>query len=153
MVFLRWSHKQSVLVMAWPLVQIWFGWWKSSWCCAFQSPTLLERYWIIFLVTMTQHCFGVHNLRHCFQSMGRRWAQWRKLKQFARWRLCSGCLWHANFGCQKFAGLMFAKPLAWWQQCEKCWVVWHQAGKGGDLTHDETTIIQGALDLTEKVWT
>ncbi|KAG0608736.1 hypothetical protein M758_8G128200 [Ceratodon purpureus] len=24
------------------------------------------------------------------------------------------------------------------------------AGKGGDLTHDETTIIQGALDLTEK---
>ncbi len=44
MVFLRWSHKQSVLVMAWPLVQVWFGWWKSSWCCAFQSPTLLERY-------------------------------------------------------------------------------------------------------------
>jgi len=28
-----------------------------------------------------------------------------------------------------------------------------EAGKGGDLTHDETTIIQGALDLTEKVWT
>jgi len=26
-----------------------------------------------------------------------------------------------------------------------------QAGKGGELTHDETTIIQGALDLTEKV--
>ncbi|CAK9874862.1 unnamed protein product, partial [Sphagnum jensenii] len=25
-----------------------------------------------------------------------------------------------------------------------------EAGKGGDLTHDETTIIQGALDLTEK---
>lgn len=28
-----------------------------------------------------------------------------------------------------------------------------QAGKGGELTHDETTIISGALDLTEKVWT
>lgn len=27
-----------------------------------------------------------------------------------------------------------------------------QAGKGGELTHDETTIISGALDLTEKVW-
>ena len=26
-----------------------------------------------------------------------------------------------------------------------------QAGKGGELTHDETTIISGALDLTEKV--
>jgi len=26
-----------------------------------------------------------------------------------------------------------------------------QAGKGGELTHDETTIIQGALDLTAKV--
>uniref|UniRef100_A0A803N0V6 CNNM transmembrane domain-containing protein n=1 Tax=Chenopodium quinoa TaxID=63459 RepID=A0A803N0V6_CHEQI len=26
-----------------------------------------------------------------------------------------------------------------------------EAGKGGDLTHDETTIISGALDLTEKV--
>lgn len=26
-----------------------------------------------------------------------------------------------------------------------------QAGKGGDLTHDETTIIAGALELTEKV--
>jgi metal transporter CNNM len=26
-----------------------------------------------------------------------------------------------------------------------------EAGRGGDLTHDETTIIQGALDLTEKV--
>lgn len=25
-----------------------------------------------------------------------------------------------------------------------------QAGKGGDLTHDETTIIAGALQLTEK---
>lgn len=25
-----------------------------------------------------------------------------------------------------------------------------QAGKGGELTHDETTIISGALDLTEK---
>ncbi|XP_024371622.1 DUF21 domain-containing protein At4g14240 [Physcomitrium patens] len=25
-----------------------------------------------------------------------------------------------------------------------------EAGKGGELTHDETTIIQGALDLTEK---
>lgn len=25
-----------------------------------------------------------------------------------------------------------------------------QAGKGGDLTHDETTIIAGALELTEK---
>jgi metal transporter CNNM len=25
-----------------------------------------------------------------------------------------------------------------------------EAGRGGDLTHDETTIIQGALDLTEK---
>lgn len=25
-----------------------------------------------------------------------------------------------------------------------------QAGKGGDLTHDETTIITGALELTEK---
>lgn len=24
------------------------------------------------------------------------------------------------------------------------------AGKGGELTHDETTIISGALDLTEK---
>lgn len=29
-----------------------------------------------------------------------------------------------------------------------CFVV--QAGKGGDLTHDETTIITGALELTEK---
>lgn len=28
-----------------------------------------------------------------------------------------------------------------------------QAGKGGELTHDETTIISGALDLTEKVST
>ncbi|RWV97914.1 hypothetical protein GW17_00039268 [Ensete ventricosum] len=27
-----------------------------------------------------------------------------------------------------------------------------QAGKGGELTHDETTIISGALDLTEKVY-
>lgn len=26
----------------------------------------------------------------------------------------------------------------------------HQAGKGGELTHDETTIIGGALDLTTK---
>jgi len=26
-----------------------------------------------------------------------------------------------------------------------------KAGKGGELTHDETTIISGALDLTEKV--
>lgn len=26
-----------------------------------------------------------------------------------------------------------------------------QEGKGGELTHDETTIISGALDLTEKV--
>lgn len=26
----------------------------------------------------------------------------------------------------------------------------YQAGKGGDLTHDETTIIAGALELTEK---
>ncbi|KAH9318533.1 hypothetical protein KI387_020302, partial [Taxus chinensis] len=25
-----------------------------------------------------------------------------------------------------------------------------EAGKGGELTHDETTIISGALDLTEK---
>ncbi|KAG0593151.1 hypothetical protein KC19_1G307600 [Ceratodon purpureus] len=25
-----------------------------------------------------------------------------------------------------------------------------EAGKGGELTHDETTIIQGALDHTEK---
>lgn len=25
-----------------------------------------------------------------------------------------------------------------------------QAGKGGELTHDETTIIAGALELTEK---
>lgn len=25
-----------------------------------------------------------------------------------------------------------------------------EAGKGGELTHDETTIIRGALDLTEK---
>lgn len=25
-----------------------------------------------------------------------------------------------------------------------------QAGKGGELTHDETTIITGALDLTQK---
>jgi metal transporter CNNM len=25
-----------------------------------------------------------------------------------------------------------------------------EAGRGGDLTHDETTIIQGALDMTEK---
>ncbi|MBA0710505.1 hypothetical protein Golax_009787 [Gossypium laxum] len=28
-----------------------------------------------------------------------------------------------------------------------------EAGKGGELTHDETTIISGALDLTEKVCT
>ncbi|KAG6490607.1 hypothetical protein ZIOFF_051914 [Zingiber officinale] len=27
-----------------------------------------------------------------------------------------------------------------------------EAGKGGELTHDETTIISGALDLTEKVY-
>lgn len=35
----------------------------------------------------------------------------------------------------------------------RCDTVWFltQAGKGGELTHDETTIIQGALDLTEKV--
>lgn len=26
-----------------------------------------------------------------------------------------------------------------------------QAGKGGELTHDETTIIAGALELTEKI--
>lgn len=26
----------------------------------------------------------------------------------------------------------------------------YQAGKGGELTHDETTIIGGALDLTTK---
>ncbi|KAI5426824.1 DUF21 domain-containing protein, variant 4 [Lathyrus oleraceus] len=26
----------------------------------------------------------------------------------------------------------------------------NEAGKGGDLTHDETTIIAGALELTEK---
>ncbi|KAH9326870.1 hypothetical protein KI387_007048, partial [Taxus chinensis] len=25
-----------------------------------------------------------------------------------------------------------------------------EVGKGGELTHDETTIISGALDLTEK---
>lgn len=30
-------------------------------------------------------------------------------------------------------------------------LVLFQAGKGGELTHDETTIISGALDLTEKV--
>lgn len=29
-------------------------------------------------------------------------------------------------------------------------VGWYQAGKGGELTHDETTIIAGALELTEK---
>lgn len=29
-----------------------------------------------------------------------------------------------------------------------CFLV--KAGKGGDLTHDETTIIAGALELTEK---
>jgi len=28
-----------------------------------------------------------------------------------------------------------------------------KAGKGGELTHDEATIISGALDLTEKVAT
>ena len=28
------------------------------------------------------------------------------------------------------------------------WMV--KAGKGGELTHDETTIIAGALELTEK---
>lgn len=27
---------------------------------------------------------------------------------------------------------------------------YQQAGKGGELTHDETTIIAGALELTEK---
>jgi len=27
-----------------------------------------------------------------------------------------------------------------------------QEGKGGELTHDETTIISGALDLSEKVF-
>jgi metal transporter CNNM len=26
-----------------------------------------------------------------------------------------------------------------------------QAGKGGELTHDETTIIAGALELSEKI--
>lgn len=30
------------------------------------------------------------------------------------------------------------------------YVLIFQAGKGGDLTHDETTIIAGALELTEK---
>jgi hypothetical protein len=29
--------------------------------------------------------------------------------------------------------------------------LYYQEGKGGELTHDETTIISGALDLTEKV--
>jgi hypothetical protein len=101
--FCRWSHKHSVLDMAWPLVQISFGWLKSLWFCAFQSPTLLGRYlihflatmpavenpygkpmadvslilngcrsWIIFWVTVNQHCFDVHNLRHLFQSMEKR---------------------------------------------------------------------------------
>lgn len=30
------------------------------------------------------------------------------------------------------------------------WSLNHQAGKGGELTRDETTIIAGALELTEK---
>ena len=29
-------------------------------------------------------------------------------------------------------------------------VVYGQAGKGGELTHDETTIITGALEMTQK---
>lgn len=29
-------------------------------------------------------------------------------------------------------------------------LTFRQAGKGGELTHDETTIISGALELTEK---
>jgi len=34
---------------------------------------------------------------------------------------------------------------------DSSWVI--QAGKGGELTHDETTIIAGALQLTEKTAT
>lgn len=29
-------------------------------------------------------------------------------------------------------------------------IVLYQAGKGGELTHDETTIIAGALELSDK---
>lgn len=29
-------------------------------------------------------------------------------------------------------------------------IVSYQAGKGGELTHDETTIIAGALELSDK---
>ena len=29
-------------------------------------------------------------------------------------------------------------------------VVYGQAGKGGELTHDETTIITGALEMSQK---
>ncbi|KAL5165903.1 DUF21 domain-containing protein [Glycine soja] len=32
----------------------------------------------------------------------------------------------------------------------KNFTVWRKAGKGGELTHDETTIIAGALELSEK---
>lgn len=32
-----------------------------------------------------------------------------------------------------------------------CHVRFFQAGKGGELTHDETTIIAGALELSEKM--
>lgn len=40
--------------------------------------------------------------------------------------------------------IVFLSPLA-----SFCWSF--KAGKGGELTHDEATIISGALDLTEKV--
>lgn len=42
---------------------------------------------------------------------------------------------------------------SYWCLIHKCWISCFQAGKGGELTHDETTIISGALDLTEKVYT
>lgn len=46
----------------------------------------------------------------------------------------------AALGMQR--SLLLVCCMTWWGS--------FQAGKGGELTHDETTIIAGALELTEK---
>lgn len=51
----------------------------------------------------------------------------------------------------KLLQLSLVKTIQMFQGVIACYSCYAQAGKGGELTHDETTIISGALDLTEKV--
>lgn len=56
---------------------------------------------------------------------------------------------HANQ--VKIQYLKFFQTYVVSQNLAKCDHNFHyQAGKGGELTYDETTIISGALDLTQK---